>query len=152
MVVIYQNDRRDCRTSRCGTKMGFLLLQSGWGINAGIGVDVHLHRLALMWGWVSPKANTPEKARIELQEWLPKDYWTDINPLVVGFGQVICVPRAANCDICTLARDGLCKGVNKKLLKPRCLKNGLTSCRNKELISLNYLRSLCKQNLKHLNS
>ena len=99
-----------------------------------------------------PKANTPEKARIELQEWLPKDYWTDINPLVVGFGQVICVPRAANCDICTLARDGLCKGVNKKLLKPRCLKNGLTSCRNKELISLNYLRSLCKQNLKHLNS
>ena len=29
--------------------MGFLLLQSGWGINAGIGVDVHLHRLALMW-------------------------------------------------------------------------------------------------------
>lgn len=100
-----------------GPKMGFLLLQSGWGINAGIGVDVHLHRLALMWGWVSPKANTPEKARIELQEWLPKDYWTDINPLVVGFGQVICVPRAANCDICTLARDGLCKGVNKKLLK-----------------------------------
>lgn len=100
-----------------GPKMGFLLLQSGWGINAGIGVDVHLHRLALMWGWVSPKANTPEKARMELQEWLPKDYWTDINPLVVGFGQVICVPRAANCDICTLARDGLCKGVNKKLLK-----------------------------------
>ncbi|CAX45072.1 DNA base excision repair N-glycosylase, putative [Candida dubliniensis CD36] len=100
-----------------GPKMGFLLLQSAWGINAGVGVDVHLHRLALMWGWVSQKANTPEKARLELQEWLPKNYWADINPLVVGFGQVICVPRAANCDICSLARDGLCKNANKKLLR-----------------------------------
>lgn len=100
-----------------GPKMGYLFLQNGWGINDGIGVDVHLHRLAQMWGWVSPKANTPEKARIELEKWLPKEYWGQINPLLVGFGQVVCVPRSPNCDVCTLGRKGICKSANKKLLK-----------------------------------
>lgn len=70
-----------------------------------------------MWGWVSPKANTPEKARIELEKWLPKEYWGQINPLLVGFGQVVCVPRSPNCDVCTLGRKGICKSANKKLLK-----------------------------------
>ncbi|KAG7662009.1 NTH1 [[Candida] subhashii] len=100
-----------------GPKMGYLLLQCGWGINGGIGVDVHLHRLALMWHWVSAKANTPEKARIELESWLPEQYWTPVNPLIVGFGQVVCVPRASNCDVCTLGTKGLCKAANKKLVK-----------------------------------
>ncbi|CAK9435730.1 uncharacterized protein LODBEIA_P04440 [Lodderomyces beijingensis] len=99
-----------------GPKMGYLLLQCGWGINSGIGVDVHLHRLASMWGWISRKANTPEKCRAELESWLPSRYWTDINPLVVGFGQVVCVPRAPNCDICSLGRTGVCKSANKKLV------------------------------------
>lgn len=100
-----------------GPKMGYLLLQCAWGINEGIGVDVHLHRLAQMWGWTK-KAKNPEQTRLELQDWLPRKYWTDVNPLLVGFGQVICVPRAPNCDICSLARDKLCKGVNRKLLTP----------------------------------
>ncbi|RCK60462.1 Endonuclease III [Candida viswanathii] len=100
-----------------GPKMGYLFLQNGWGINDGIGVDVHLHRLAQMWGWVSKRANTPEKARLELEEWLPREYWGQINPLLVGFGQVVCVPRAPNCDICTLGRNGLCKSANKKMLE-----------------------------------
>lgn len=96
-----------------GPKMGHLLLQSGWGINLGIGVDVHLHRLAQMWGWV-PKSTNPEKTRLALQDWLPERYWGDINPLLVGFGQTVCVPNAGNCDVCTLA-SGLCSKANKKL-------------------------------------
>ena len=72
--------------------MGFLLYK----VVGVLTPELVLMFICIDWrsvGWVSPKANTPEKARIELQEWLPKDYWTDINPLVVGFGQVICVPR-----------------------------------------------------------
>lgn len=99
-----------------GPKMGHLLLQNGWGINLGIGVDVHLHRLAQMWGWV-PKSDKPETTRVALEEWLPRKYWGDVNPLLVGFGQTVCVPRALNCDVCTLAPSGLCKGVNRKLAK-----------------------------------
>lgn len=96
-----------------GPKMGHLLLQIGWGINLGIGVDVHIHRLAQMWGWV-PKSTNPEKTRIALEEWVPKKYWYEINPLLVGFGQTVCVPNAGNCDVCTLA-TGLCSKANRKL-------------------------------------
>ncbi|EGW30938.1 uncharacterized protein SPAPADRAFT_156404 [Spathaspora passalidarum NRRL Y-27907] len=96
-----------------GPKMGYLLLQAGWGINSGIGVDVHLHRLAQMWGWVSKKATTPEKARLELEDWLPRQYWKDVNPLMVGFGQVVCGSRAKNCDVCSL--NTMCAGKDRKL-------------------------------------
>ncbi|KAM9921981.1 hypothetical protein OXX80_011996, partial [Metschnikowia pulcherrima] len=96
-----------------GPKMGHLILQNGWSINSGIGVDVHIHRLAQMWGWV-PKSEKPELTRNTLEGWLPKKYWADINPLLVGFGQTVCAPKANNCDICYLA-NGLCKGVNRKL-------------------------------------
>lgn len=99
-----------------GPKMGYLLLQRGWNITSGIGVDVHLHRLAMMWGWASKTLN-PENTRKELESWLPQELWGDINPLLVGFGQVICTPQVKNCDICSLSQ-GLCKSVNRKVLGP----------------------------------
>ncbi|GEQ68622.1 hypothetical protein JCM33374_g2290 [Metschnikowia sp. JCM 33374] len=109
-----------------GPKMGHLILQNGWNINSGIGVDVHLHRLAQMWGWV-PKSDKPETTRNALEDWLPKKYWADINPLLVGFGQTVCAPKANNCDVCFLAK-GLCKGVNRKLTNAK-----LTEARIKKL-------------------
>ncbi|CAH2350548.1 endonuclease III homolog 2 [[Candida] railenensis] len=101
-----------------GPKMGYLLLYKAWNISDGIGVDVHLHRLATMWNW-APKTDKPETTRLALQEWLPKEYWADINPLLVGFGQMVCLPKGNKCDICSLATTGLCKNVNKKVLKLR---------------------------------
>lgn len=99
-----------------GPKMGYLLLQNAWNLTLGIGVDVHLHRLAQAWGWVR-KSNNPETTRADLESWLPREYWADINPLMVGFGQVVCVPRASNCDVCYLSH-GLCKSRNRKLRLP----------------------------------
>ncbi|PSK40991.1 hypothetical protein C7M61_000658 [Candidozyma pseudohaemuli] len=98
-----------------GPKMGHLLLQFGWGINSGIGVDVHIHRLAQKWGWVR-KTDKPEATRLELELWLPRRLWAQVNPLLVGFGQTVCNSQISNCDVCTLSK-GLCKGVNRKLLK-----------------------------------
>lgn len=97
-----------------GPKMAYLLVQRGWNINEGIGVDVHVHRLAQMWRWV-PKSDSPERTRLALQAWLPKKFWSEINPLLVGFGQVVCVPRASNCDICTLATKQLCPSASRSL-------------------------------------
>lgn len=104
-----------------GPKMGHLFLQEGWGVTSGIGVDVHMHRLAQMWGWVDPrfKKPTPESTRISLEEWLPKQYWREINPLLVGFGQMICLPRGRRCDICSLATSNICPNIDRKLLKRR---------------------------------
>lgn len=38
-----------------GPKMGYLALQKSWAKIDGIGVDVHVDRLAKMWKWVDPK-------------------------------------------------------------------------------------------------
>ncbi|KAK6204663.1 DNA glycosylase [Scheffersomyces amazonensis] len=113
-----------------GPKMGYLLLQNGWNINSGIGVDIHLHRLAQMWGWVPKNSKSPENTRLELEKWLPEKYWADVNPLTVGFGQVICPSKGSNCDLCSLASKGLCTSANKKLLR-----GSLTEERKNKLLS-----------------
>lgn len=81
-----------------GPKMGYLTLQVAWNKNLGIGVDVHVHRICNRLGWV--KTKTPEETRENLQSWLPKDKWRKINPIFVGYGQIICLPRGPRCDIC----------------------------------------------------
>ncbi|WKY01643.1 hypothetical protein Q1695_015564 [Nippostrongylus brasiliensis] len=65
----------------------------------GIAVDTHVHRIVNRLGWM--KTSTPEKTREKLQEMLPRSHWTTINPLLVGFGQRICLPVKPKCDICT---------------------------------------------------
>lgn len=95
-----------------GPKMAFLTLQKAWDLNLGIGVDVHVDRLAKMWRWVKNKKG-PEETRLELQSWLPKDLWTEINPDLVGFGQTICPPRGKRCDLCFLAKLKLCNSVDR---------------------------------------
>lgn len=45
-----------------GPKMGYLTLQVAWNKNLGIGVDVHVHRIANRLGWV--KTKTPEETRL----------------------------------------------------------------------------------------
>lgn len=99
-----------------GPKMGLLALQKAWGKMDGIGVDVHVHRLCKMWGWVDAnKCKTADHTRKELESWLPRALWYEINPLLVGFGQVICMSKGKRCDIC-LAND-ICNAVDKKLMK-----------------------------------
>ncbi|KAI9244161.1 hypothetical protein BY458DRAFT_561067 [Sporodiniella umbellata] len=84
-----------------GPKMGYLVLQVAWDKNLGIGVDVHVHRIANRLGWVSTK--TPEETRVSLQSWLPKDKWKKINPILVGYGQIVCLPRGPRCSVCPVS-------------------------------------------------
>ncbi|KAI8575458.1 hypothetical protein K450DRAFT_180761 [Umbelopsis ramanniana AG] len=86
-----------------GPKMGYLTLQCAWNKNIGIGVDVHVHRISNRLGWVKTVNGSPEdtrKACIALEAWLPKEYWKEINPLFVGFGQITCLPRGPRCNAC----------------------------------------------------
>lgn len=89
-----------------GPKMGYLTLSAAWGRDEGIGVDVHVHRITNLWGW--NKTQQPEQTRAALESWLPKDRWHDINNLLVGFGQTICLPVGKKCGECMLADRGLC--------------------------------------------
>ncbi|KTW29372.1 hypothetical protein T552_01326 [Pneumocystis carinii B80] len=89
-----------------GLKMAHLCLSSAWNKTEGIGVDVHVHRISNLLGWVNTK--TPEQTRLKLESWLPKKYWKEINHLFVGFGQTICLPRGRKCSQCTLSSQKLC--------------------------------------------
>ncbi|KAF1829621.1 DNA repair protein-like protein Ntg1 [Decorospora gaudefroyi] len=89
-----------------GPKMAYLTMSAAWGRHEGIGVDVHVHRITNLWGW--HKTQQPEQTRAALEAWLPKDKWHDINNLLVGFGQTICLPVGRKCGECKLADRGLC--------------------------------------------
>ncbi|KAG9760101.1 DNA glycosylase, partial [Aureobasidium melanogenum] len=100
-----------------GPKMAYLTMSAAWGRDEGIGVDVHVHRITNLWGW--HKTRNPEETRAELESWLPKEKWHDINGLLVGFGQTICLPVGRKCNECTLATEGLCPSavVKKEVTK-----------------------------------
>lgn len=94
-----------------GPKMAHLCLSSAWGRTEGIGVDVHVHRITNLWGW--QKSKTPEETRLALQAWLPQDRWREINWLLVGFGQKVCLPVGRRCGDCELGLRGLCKAAER---------------------------------------
>lgn len=91
-----------------GPKMAYLCMSSAWGRDEGIGVDVHVHRITNLWGWHS--TTEPEQTRAALESWLPREKWHEINHLLVGFGQTICLPVGRKCGECTLSTRGLCPG------------------------------------------
>ncbi|CDO71906.1 hypothetical protein BN946_scf184940.g53 [Trametes cinnabarina] len=101
-----------CSLPGVGPKMAFLALQIAWKLNAGIGVDVHVHRITNRLGWHKPPTKNPEETRLNLQSWLPLELHPEINHLLVGFGQTLCTPVAPKCDQCELS-DGLCPSARK---------------------------------------
>jgi endonuclease III len=90
-----------------GPKMAYLCMSAAWGVDEGIGVDVHVHRITNLWGW--HKTKNPEETRMWLEGWLPKDRWHEINKMLVGLGQTVCLPIGRRCGECDLAGTGLCK-------------------------------------------
>jgi endonuclease-3 len=65
-----------------------------------LGVDVHVHRVANRWGYV--QAATPEKTMAALMRVLPRQYWVEINALLVPFGKHVCTGVAPKCSSCPL--------------------------------------------------
>ncbi|EOQ99115.1 hypothetical protein E3P77_03053 [Wallemia ichthyophaga] len=106
-----------CSLPGVGPKMGFLALQAAWNQNDGIGVDVHVHRITNRLGWHNPPTTQAEQTRLNLQSWLPKELHRDINKMLVGFGQTICLPVGPKCHDCKLPAEGLCPSARKVGLK-----------------------------------
>lgn len=65
---------------------------------AYISVDTHVHRVTNRWGYVQTK--TPEKTTSALEAKLPRDYWIEINRLLVPFGKHICTRQSPHCSTC----------------------------------------------------
>jgi endonuclease-3 len=63
-----------------------------------IGVDVHVWRVTNRWGYIA--ASTPEQAMRALERKLPRQYWIEINRLLVPFGKHVCTGRLPKCSTC----------------------------------------------------
>nr|MDA3886850.1 endonuclease III [Candidatus Delongbacteria bacterium] len=65
-------------------------------------VDTHVHRISNRWGIHETK--TPEETEFSLMEKIPKKHWSEINDLMVAFGQTICRPIGPKCELCKVKK------------------------------------------------
>ncbi|XP_051024326.1 endonuclease III-like protein 1 [Acomys russatus] len=83
-----------------GPKMAHLAMAVAWGTISGIAVDTHVHRIANRLRWTKKVTKSPEETRKALEEWLPRPLWSEVNGLLVGFGQQTCLPVHPRCQAC----------------------------------------------------
>lgn len=76
-----------CSLPGVGPKMAYIVMSVAWDKVVGVGIDTHMHRIFNKLSWVSTK--NPTKTQEQLESWLPRKYWKDINELWVGFGQEV---------------------------------------------------------------
>ena len=68
----------------------------------GIAVDTHAKRISNLIGFSIEKE--PEKIEHDLIRLIPKEYWMDVNHLLIWHGRNICVARKPKCDICPVKK------------------------------------------------
>lgn len=83
-----------------GPKTANLVLAAGFGKPA-ICVDVHVHRIPNRWGAIA--TSSPEETELALRTLVPRKRWSELNPLLVAFGQRVCRPVSPLCSSCPLA-------------------------------------------------
>lgn len=105
-----------CKLRGVGPKMAHICMLVAWDKVTGIGVDTHVHRISNRIGWVKKSTSTPEDTRKALETWLPHELWKEVNHLLVGFGQTICLPINPKCHEC-LNRD-ICPSSGKLKKSP----------------------------------
>ncbi|XP_039630626.1 endonuclease III-like protein 1 [Polypterus senegalus] len=94
-----------------GPKMAHLIMDIAWNKVSGIGVDTHVHRIANRLKWVKKETKAPEETRVALESWLPRELWSEINWLLVGFGQQVCLPVSPCCSDCL--NQGVCPSARR---------------------------------------
>ncbi len=67
-----------------------------------IAVDIHVHRVSNRIGWV--KTVKPEETEEKLKKIISRDQWINVNRLLVGHGQTICLPRNPECESCSILK------------------------------------------------
>lgn len=80
-----------------GRKSANLVLALAFGRPA-IAVDTHVFRISRRLGWA--KGKTPAEVEKELEALFPKNRWSEVNQVLVGFGQTVCKPIGPKCPDC----------------------------------------------------
>lgn len=95
-----------------GVKCAHLALGVACGQPA-VSVDSHVHRITNRWGYVATRS--PEETTLALEQELPREFWIEINSLLVPFGKHICTPSLPHCSTCPV--------------EPMCLQVGVSTHR-----------------------
>ncbi|HWP38610.1 MAG TPA: endonuclease III [Gemmatimonadales bacterium] len=87
-----------------GRKTANVVLGSAFGINEGVVVDTHVHRLARRLKLTTN--DDPVKIEQDLMALLPRREWTLFSHLLIQHGRQICQARKPKCEICPI--NSLC--------------------------------------------
>jgi len=82
-----------------GLKTATLVRSAGWGIPE-ICVDTHVHRIVNRWGVIQTK--NPDETYQALIDLVPENQKSDVNRILVAFGQFVCKPVSPLCSLCPL--------------------------------------------------
>ena len=94
-----------------GRKSANVVMLEAFGIAEGIAIDTHAKRISNLIGL--SKEKEPKKIEQDLLKTFPKEYWKELNHLLVWHGRNICIARKPKCDICPISN--MCKHYNKNL-------------------------------------
>lgn len=81
-----------------GRKSANVIMLEAFNSPQGIAVDTHAKRISNKLGL--SKNSDPEKIEMDLVKIIPKEYFYDVNHLLVWHGRNICVARNPKCDVC----------------------------------------------------
>ena len=82
-----------------GRKTANIVLNTAFN-HPAIAVDTHVHRITNRLGYV--QTSNPFETEQALRSKLPLKHWSEINYLLVLFGQHVCKPRQPMCSKCPL--------------------------------------------------
>lgn len=92
-----------------GRKTANVVMLEAFNKPQGIAVDTHCKRISNKIGFSNEKE--PEKIEQDLLKIIPKEYYKDVNHLLIWHGRNICVARNSKCDVCPINK--YCKEYKK---------------------------------------
>lgn len=88
-----------------GRKSANVIMLEAFNSPQGIAVDTHAKRISNKLGF--SKNSEPGKIEEDLVKLIPKEYFYDVNHLLMWHGRNVCVARNPKCEICPVRE--LCK-------------------------------------------
>ncbi len=84
-----------------GRKTANVILGNAFGLNEGIVVDTHVHRVSRRLGLT--EQDDPVKIELDLTTVVPREEWTLFSLLLIDHGRQTCKARRPECERCPVA-------------------------------------------------
>ena len=91
-----------------GRKTANVVMLEAFNNPQGIAVDTHAKRISNKIGFSSNAE--PEKIEQDLLKQIPKEYYKDVNHILIWHGRNTCTARSPKCESCAISK--YCKEFN----------------------------------------